>query len=137
MVRRARKRFRPDYDVRPNAKSEPFHFQILQSSVRMLPRLIGLQDLLYVNAYDPINQSRKTKINLRSSMNRSIQPSEFQRSSDAPPILFEAAQWNIKQSRDCRGHFKADITSLTRDRARIPHLTHRGDHERKAQNTRS
>lgn len=50
--------------------------------------------------------------------------SESQHSSDASPMLFKAAQWNIKQSSDCRGHFKADITSLACDRARIPHLTH-------------
>ena len=61
----------------------------------------------------------------------SVNPSSI---SNTHPTLFKVAQWNIKQSRDHHCNFEANITSLARDRSRIPHLAHRRYHKRKAQN---
>ena len=56
--------------------------------------------------------------------------------SNALPALFKVPQRNIEQSRHRHCDLEADITGRARDRARIPYLTHRRDHNRKAQSTR-
>jgi hypothetical protein len=127
-----KQRFRHDDNETPNAKGSLF---ISDPSVRTPPRPMGFKPYIntsycIIQACNPVKRI-STFAHLRATRS-SPTLFKFHSFSNASPTLFKAAQWNIKQSRDYHRHFKANITSLARNRARIPHLTHRGDNEHEA-----